>query len=245
MRCVIFPTSSNPKTGNIIQSYSARESCPVRCPFKGSGCYGESYHTARQWSRADRADDPRAVNGAESLAAALVAAAAERPEKVILFRHNVAGDIARPGTSEIDADALSELSNGVDKANEALRVIGRSVLAYTYTHCEITEKSAAAVRAAHIVVNVSCETPKGCAAAVSRGLPAVMACIDPDAAKAALKAKGLKAVQCPAQTHDGINCEKCRLCARRNRAAVVLFAVHGNGAKKAARAIEIKLEKEK
>ena len=244
MRCVIFPTSSNQKTGNVIQSYSPASTCPARCPFKKAGCYGESYHTARQWARADKAEDPRAVNGAAGVAAALISAAAKRPEGVILFRHNVAGDIARPGTSEIDADALSELSNGVDKANEALRVIGRSVLAYTYTHCEITEESADAVRAAHIVVNVSCETPKECTAAVSRGLPAVMSCVDPAAAKAALKAKGLKAVQCPAQLHDGINCEKCRLCARRNRAAVVLFAVHGNGAKKAARAISIKAAKE-
>lgn len=176
------------------------------------------------------------------MAAALISAAAKRPEGAVLFRHNVAGDIARPGGSEIDTDALSELSIGVDKANAVLRVIGRSVLAYTYTHCEITEESADVVRAASVVVSVSCETPKECEAAVSRGLPAVMACVDPDAAKAALKAKGIKAIQCPAQARD-TNCEKCRLCARRNRAVVVLFAVHGNGAKKAARAIKIKLEK--
>lgn len=243
MKCVLFPTSSNPKTGNVVQTYSTPESCPVRCPFKGSGCYGENFHTRRQWARADNAADPRFIKCAAEMAAALTNAAALRPEGVILFRHNVAGDIARPGTSEIDADALSELSNGVERANGALRVIGRSVLAYTYTHCEIDDYAAALISAADIVINASCETVAECKNAAPYGVPAVMACADPDAAKAALKAGGLNAVQCPAQTHD-TNCDKCRLCARKTRKSVILFALHGNGAKKAARAISIKAAKE-
>lgn len=243
MKCVVFPTSSNPKTGNVIQSYSSKESCPVRCPFKGSGCYGESYHTARQWARADDLSDPRAVDCAESMARILVSSALTRPGGVILFRHNVAGDMAVAGTSALDYSEIAGLGAAVTMANGLLRNVERSILAYTYTHCEIDAAAAEIIRAACITINASCETAAECKNAAEHGVPSAMACADIDAAKAALKAEGLNGVQCPAQTR-GTNCDKCRLCARKNRKAVVLFALHGNGAKRAARAIEIKVAKE-
>lgn len=243
MKCVLFPTSSNPKTGNVVQTYSTPESCPARCPLKGSGCYGENFHTRLQWARADNAADPRFIKSAAEMAAALMNAATLRPEGETLFRHNVAGDIAAPGTSEIDAAVLGEIDAAINEANLCLKHAGRRVLGYTYTHCEINDYAAALISAADIVINASCETVAECKNAASYGVPAVMACADPDAAKAALKAAGLNGVQCPAQTRD-TNCDKCRLCARKNRKAVVLFALHGNGAKKAARAIEIKAAKE-
>lgn len=243
MKCVLFPTSSNLKTGDIIQSYSAPESCPTRCPFKGSGCYGESYHTARQWSRAENAADPRFIKDAAEMAAALTSAAVLRPAGEILFRHNVAGDIAAPGTSGIDAAVLGEVDAAINEANSWLNRAGRHVLGYTYTHCEIDDYAAALISAADIVINASCETVAECKNATEHGVQSVMACADIDAAKAALKAEGLNGVQCPAQTHD-TNCDKCRLCARKTRKSVILFALHGNGAKKAARAIEIKAAKE-
>lgn len=31
---ILLPKSSNAKTGNVIQSYSSRSTCPERCPFK-------------------------------------------------------------------------------------------------------------------------------------------------------------------------------------------------------------------
>jgi hypothetical protein len=60
----------------------------------------------------------------------------------------------------------------------------------------------------------------------------------PEADIAALKAKGIPAVQCPAQT-KGITCKECRLCSR-DREAVVIFEVHGNNKGKARRVIQIK-----
>lgn len=243
MKCVLFPTSSNLKTGDIIQSYSARESCPARCPFKGSGCYGESYHTARQWARAENAEDPRFIKGAAEMARVLASAALRRHEGSVLFRHNVAGDMAVPGTSTLDAQGVRELSKAVELANGLLKTADYHVLAYTYTHCEIDAAAARAIRGACVTINASCETVAECKNAAEHGVPSAMACADIDAAKAALKAEGLNGVQCPAQTRD-TNCDKCRLCARKSRKAVVLFALHGNGAKKAARAIEIKAAKE-
>lgn len=243
MKCVLFPTSSNLKTGNIVQTYSTPESCPVRCPFKGSGCYGENFHTRCQWARAENASDPRFIGCAAEMAAALMNAAALRREGEILFRHNVAGDIAAPGTSEIDAAVLGEIDAAINEANLWLKHAGRRVLGYTYTHCEIDDYAAALISAADIVINASCETAAECKNAAEHGVPSAMACADIDAAKTALKAEGLNGVQCPAQTRD-TNCDKCRLCARKTRKSVILFALHGNGAKKAARAIEIKAAKE-
>lgn len=70
------------------------------------------------------------------------------------------------------------------------------------------------------------------------GLNVVLTSIYPEADIAALKAKGIPAVQCPAQT-KGITCKECRLCSR-DRESVVLFEVHGQSKGKARRVIQIK-----
>lgn len=70
------------------------------------------------------------------------------------------------------------------------------------------------------------------------GLNVVLTSINPEADIAALKAKGIPAVQCPAQT-KGITCKECRLCSR-DRESVVLFEVHGQSKGKARRVIQIK-----
>lgn len=66
----------------------------------------------------------------------------------------------------------------------------------------------------------------------------VLTSIYPEADIAALKAKGIPAVQCLAQTKE-ITCKECRLCSR-DREAVVIFEVHGNNKGKARRVIQIK-----
>lgn len=46
------------------------------------------------------------------------------------------------------------------------------------------------------------------------------------------------AVQCPAQTREGITCKGCRLCAK-DREAIVVFGIHGAHKGKARKAIQI------
>lgn len=41
MKMIFLPTSSNKKTGDIMQSYSSRSTCPKSCVFKNNGCYAE------------------------------------------------------------------------------------------------------------------------------------------------------------------------------------------------------------
>lgn len=71
---ILIPESQNTKTGNILQSYSSPSSCPVSCPFKESGCYAKSIHTAKVWERADNREDNRFIGCQDDLANALTGA---------------------------------------------------------------------------------------------------------------------------------------------------------------------------
>lgn len=90
----------------------------------------------------------------------------------------------------------------------------------------------------YMLVNISCETVDEVITEKEYGLNVVLTSIYPEADIAALKAKGIPAVQCPAQT-KGITCKECRLCSR-DRESVVLFEVHGQRKGKARRVIQIK-----
>lgn len=90
----------------------------------------------------------------------------------------------------------------------------------------------------YMLVNISCETVDEAITEKEYGLNVVLTSIYPEADIAALKAKGIPAVQCPAQT-KGITCKECCLCSR-DRESVVLFEVHGQSKGKARRVIQIK-----
>lgn len=244
LKMILIPSSKNPKTGNIIQSYSARSTCPNRCPLKGNGCYADSYHTSRQWDRCDNPEDSRYIKDANELGFALLAATADKMKKganTVLFRHNVAGDIAYPDSNMIDTGRLEALTEACKRVNS---VVGGALKGYTYTHCAVNLQNVKAVRKASedgFLVNFSCETVEEVKEAKALDCDAVLASADVDASVEALKAEGLKAIQCPAQTKEGVSCETCKLCSRK-REVVVIFAVHGNGAKKARKVIMMKQE---
>lgn len=72
MKMIFLKSSENAKTGDIMQSYSSRSSCPNRCPFKGSGCYAEGIRTVKTWDRADDESDKRFVSSQDDLTIALL-----------------------------------------------------------------------------------------------------------------------------------------------------------------------------
>lgn len=118
MKVILLPKSSNAKTGNVIQSYSSRSTCPERCPFKDDkGCYADGLRTSRIWDRCKNPKDARFISNEKELKVALTGFLLERtykdPRAKVLFRHNVAGDIAIKGTSTIDANIVKALSNAV------------------------------------------------------------------------------------------------------------------------------------
>lgn len=244
LKMILLPTSSNKKTGNVIQSYSSRVTCPDSCKFKKNGCYADGYHTARQWDRCDNPEDARYIINGEQLAIGLKAAVFDKLRKnptcdSILFRHNVAGDIAVEGTSLIDANRVDTLAGAIEEAN---KVVGEIIKGYTYTHCQIDLDASDIIHNAAskgFLINASCETVQEAKHAKSFGINAVIASIDPKETAMEIKAMGMHGVQCPAQTKEGVSCDSCRLCAR-DRDAVVIFGVHGTASKKAAKVIMLK-----
>lgn len=244
LKMILLPTSSNKKTGDVIQSYSSRVTCPDSCKFKKNGCYADGYHTARQWDRCDNPEDARYISNGEHLAIGLQAAVFDKLRKdptrnKILFRHNIAGDIASEGTSTIDADRVDVIAKAIEDTN---KTVGNVLQGYTYTHCMVDSNAANIIHEAAskgFLINASCETVQEVKHAKSFGINAVIASIDPNETARELKALGMHGVQCPAQTKDGVSCDSCRLCAR-DRDAVVIFGVHGTASKKAAKVIMFK-----
>ena len=242
---ILIPESSNPKTGNIIQSYSHRSTCPNRCPLKNNGCYADSYHTSRQWDRCNDEGDKRYIRNSQDLVLELTSAVAihaKKDEGSILFRHNVAGDIALPNSDLIDGERLNTIVESCSKVSSNLNV---NLMGYTYTHCSLTMQNFKKVKktqARGFVVNFSCETIEEVKRVKLAGCNAVVTSVNPQETVKALKTEGFKALQCPAQTNKDMNCKRCKLCAR-DRDAVIIFAVHGNGSNKAKKVIMLKTAK--
>ena len=211
--------SANRKTGDIAQTYTTENTCPVRCPFKNSGCYAKNYGTCFAWQRAE----DFGMNPVD-----LARWVIENTQPGALIRHNVAGDIATPGTSDIDIPLLYTLIQAYQ---------GRK--AYTYTHCEYNEENVKAIKAANaagFTINASCETLEDADKWMRAGVPAVIAVTA--YTKGMKTPAGYTVSLCPAQVNDSKNCKNCELCQKAGRKCVVAFQVHGTGAKKAAAAIE-------
>lgn len=244
LNMILLNRSGNIKTGDVIQSYSSRRTCPVRCPFRdGKGCYADGLYTSRVWSRCEDTKDPRYIRDDKTLKVALTAAVLERlykdPSKRVLFRHNVAGDLAVIGTSVLDGGLVKALSEAVAFTNG---IFADSVSGYTYTHCKIDKKAAEIIHEAAsrgFLINASCETVSEVLSVKDLGIDAVIASVDPTETLKALKDHGLHGVQCPAQVTEGMTCEKCRLCSK-HRSSVVIFKVHGRAHKRATKVIMLK-----
>lgn len=238
---LIIPHSSNAKTGDIIQSYSSRNTCPNRCPFKGNGCYADNFHVSMAWDRAENPLDNRYVGSKRELYLALLSATADHARKglsTVLFRHNMAGDIAHDDSNMINREVLETLT---DACNDVSETIGVNLKGYTYTHCSINLQNAKAVREATskgFTVNFSCETVKEVIEAKTLDCDAVITSVNPEETVKTLKQNGFNSLQCLSQT-KGISCKDCGLCAR-HRDLVIVFAVHGSNAKKARKVIMLK-----
>lgn len=244
LKMILLPTSSNKKTGDIMQSYSSRSTCPESCAFKHNGCYADGYHTSKQWDRCEDKNDARYVINGEHLKLGLLEGAFNKLRKnpvrdSILFRHNVAGDIAIEGTDIIDVNRVDTIAKAIEGAN---KVVGEIIKGYTYTHCEINLNASDIIHDAAkrgFLINASCETAEEARHAKALGINAVIASVDPKETERELKAMGLYGAQCPAQVKEGIDCNRCQLCAK-NRKVVIIFGVHGNASKKAAKVIMMK-----
>lgn len=244
LKMILLTTSSNKKTGDIMQSYSSRSTCPECCKFKDNGCYAEGYHTRKIWDRCEDKNDALYVVKGENLKLGLLEGVFNKLRKnpvrdSILFRHNVAGDIAIEGTSLIDVNRVDTIAGAIEGAN---KVVGEIIKGYTYTHCTIDLNASDIIHEAAskgFLINASCETVEEARHAKTLGINAVIASVNPKETEKELKAVGLYGAQCPAQVKEGMDCNHCQLCAK-NREVVIIFGVHGKAYKKASKVIMLK-----
>lgn len=213
--------SGNAKTGPITTTGRPRATCPITCTFNPEnpegvgGCYTVGRIDA-MYTRLAR--DWTQVELKEFLMGS----------KTDRLRDRVDGDVLTNG--DFDREYLNEVTDA------ALSAGYKWIFGYTH----VQEVTAADIPEGY-VMNVSCETESDVEQAVDRGLPIV---ISNDSTQHGDKIAGRRVIQCPA-TRSNVDCSTCGgsagpICARADREQIVLFPLHGGGAKKAAKSIEMK-----
>jgi hypothetical protein len=219
----ITPISGNSKLGPIASTGRPRRTCPTTCTFNPvnpdgvGGCY-----TA---GRIDAMYERYARDYTNADAVALLKRA-----KSDRLRDRVDGDVLTNGF--IDLYYLRELTSAAKEAGM------RWIFGYTHEEGLIPSDVPDGY-----VMNVSCETEEQVQDAIDRGFNAVIAThqyLHGDVVA------GRKIVQCPAERVESINCGNCGgsagpICGRADRETVVLFSLHGSGAAKAAKSIEMRM----
>lgn len=209
--------SRNSKTGPIPVSTSTAATCPA-CPFKGNGCYAESYPLKGRW---DEVTDGRR-GGTWAMFLDSVAALEEGQ----FWRHNQAGDLPGIG-DDIDAKALADLV----KANTGRR-------GFTYTHKPMTtpraRKAIADANENGFTINLSANDPAHADELADLKIaPVVVVLPSTVIGKQRLATPaGRPIVVCPATYRDDVTCKGCQLC-QRQRDVIVGFPAHGNAKNKA------------
>lgn len=221
LRFHLTPVSSNVKTGPIPVSTSSRATCdPAACPFFGHGCYAETGPLALHWRAVS--DGTRGTDWPTFL---------ERIRRLPpkqLWRHNQAGDLVKLATAA-GRRMLAELT----QANRGRR-------GYTYSHHKRTPAAVAAMKAATaqgFTVNASCQTERQADAAMAQGLRAVFVVPADDPRTIWCTADGNRAIVCPAQRFEGMDCARCQLCQSRPQNVAIVFRAHGTGRRAAESAI--------
>jgi len=219
LRFHLTAKSANQKTGPIPVSTSSRETCPD-CIFRGNGCYAETGPLALHWAKVT--SGTRGVNWAAFLEAIRALPVGQ------LWRHNQAGDLYKPG-SLLGQKALEQLT----EANRGRR-------GFTYSHHKRTPAVVQAFKSATasgFTVNASCHSETEADAAMADGLRAVFVAPSTETRRQWSTAGNNRAVVCPAQRFDAMDCATCRLCQARPSNVAIVFLAHGTGRKKVETAI--------
>lgn len=202
--------SANRKTGPIPVTTSSPSTCPPSCSWYGAGCYAEHHHIGHRWR--NTSTDPLTLTWEE------FCQEIEKLPPGQLWRHNEAGDL--PGVGEdIDRCLLQQLV----QANRGRR-------GFTFSHKRDLAPLVDANRQG-FTINLSCDSQEEVIDFKQRRvkLPLVVTVPSTDTRKNWVK-QGVHFTTCPAQTTDGMTCERCGLCAQGNRKTVIAFRAHGQSA---------------
>lgn len=220
--------SGNEKTGPIPTTSRPMTTCPDDCIFLPTGSVGGCYGTGRLFGFAERAASDISVDEAVSA----IEEGGRRSARYL--RDRVVGDV-------VDPDGGVDMQYIVDVATVGRRT-GLVPFGYTHAWRRMSAADVAAIAATGYVMNASCETTADVAHAVMLGMPATI--VNDDLPEGTMIA-GKRVVTCPEQTHDGVTCASCGLCAKGERVAVIRFLVHGVAHRKAHRAVAARESEER
>jgi len=210
--------SGNRKVGPIPVSTTEEGSCPSECPLNGTDCYARFGPLGMHWKKIG----PNGRGDRWSL----FCKAVKRFPKMQIWRHNQAGDLPKLN-DKIDREKTIELSNA-----------SKHTQGWTYTHYDPTDSHNAEViktvnENGGMTVNLSADSLEEADQYHNLNIGPVCVILPKDAKHRGNKTpNGLPVVTCPAQTQDEINCQRCRLCQKRDRKSIVGFLAHGTASKR-------------
>lgn len=233
--------SRNKKTGAMPVTTTTAKTCPKTCPFNHrneGGCYADGGPLGMFWQKVT--DGRAGADYSETLQAV-----ADLPAETI-WRHNQAGDLFGDGR-KLDRRACYELAD----ANTGKR-------GFTFTHYlpEVADNAAtiAELNRRGFTVNLSANNAADADRLAGFNCGPVAAVMPEEYGRrnkggeytetlAEYKARikplvkttpaGRPVTICPATFLENMNCKKCGLCQKRDRAAVVGFPAHGRAKKRA------------
>jgi hypothetical protein len=214
---LVYP-STNSKTGPIAVITITEETCAEDCPFRDGPCYARSGPLRLHWlavTRKERGEPWEALCGSVS-----------RLPLKIMIRYGQAGDLPGDGVI-IDHLALFKIAAAAQ---------GRKMFGYTHYDMSL-EWNASCVEKAiadGFVINVSGNSLEH-ADELKLLTTAPVVCVVPRdyPHTGGRTPDGHRVVVCPAQTHEGVNCISCKLCASAKRKSIIGFLAHGSRARQA------------
>lgn len=203
-----IPKTKDKKTGEVIASYSPKDTCPDSCSLKEGGCYAWGLFYLKILS--NRLTDGRTEPTSLSIALKNI------KNTVKIARHRIAGDVV--------GDVEHTLAECKEIDSAGLINIG-------YTHTWKEEESQPLKQ----YFRASCESLEELIDARNMGWSTTLI-VPKGTDKIITMPNGEKAVLCPAR-HDienkkDITCNTCKLCRvdEKTQAKTIMFEVHGNAA---------------
>lgn len=219
-RFIYAPASHDKKTGCVGAVYLDRGTCPLRCPMRGTAeCYGECGNCRLHWDRLGR-------GGGLSWDEFRAKLKRERPVQGLL-RLQVLGDLPTLPDGTIDLAYLEQV---------ALILASYSAVAWCYTHIDLIGSDWVAKRNreivkkynkdGRIVINFSADTMQEADQAAALGLP-VAVVLESGTVRSQRTPEHRTIAVCPNSQRASVQCDRCKLCLRADRQALIGLPAHG------------------
>lgn len=227
--------SLNSKTGPIPVTMTERKSCPISCPLR-KACYANFGYMSMNWNALSYPDHKhKNLHNVFTDWSEFCNQIRALPKGQI-WRHNAAGDLPGEGDT-IDHAMLAELVDA-----------NRNRRGYAYSHKPVGLSGQALINACAIyaankngfTISLSAEGLADADRLAGLKIAPVVAVVPRDAPQVMRTPGGLHAIMCPHDKDETFTCDRCQLCAKSWRKAIVCFRAHGRGFKHAEKIIKEK-----